>query len=276
MRDLQEKIIAYEHVLPEIDPEKEVRKSVDFLKDYLKANPFLKSFVLGISGGQDSTLTGKLCQMAISEMREETGDKSYQFIAVRLPYGVQADAKDAEDAVKFQNPDQDLIVNIKEPVDAMVKAVEASGQKISDFNKGNIKARQRMVVQYAIAGANKGAVVGTDHAAENFSGFYTKYGDGAADLTPLFRLDKRQGKAMLKYLGCPEHLYLKAPTADLEDDKPELPDEVALGVTYQEIDDYLEGKEISDEAADQIEKLWKKSEHKRHLPVTIFDDFYKD
>lgn len=276
MRELQKKIIAYEHVLPEIDPEKEVRKSVDFLKDYLKANPFLKSYVLGISGGQDSTLTGKLCQIAISEMREETGDDSYQFIAVRLPYGVQADAQDAADAVEFQNPDQDLIVNIKEPVDAMVKAVEASGQKISDFNKGNIKARQRMVVQYAIAGANKGAVVGTDHAAENFSGFYTKYGDGAADLTPLFRLDKRQGKAMLKYLGCPEHLYLKAPTADLEDDKPELPDEVALGVTYQEIDDYLEGKEISDKAADQIEKLWKKSEHKRHLPVTIFDDFYKN
>ncbi|TSO26742.1 ammonia-dependent NAD(+) synthetase [Lactobacillus sp. LL6] len=276
MRELQKKIIAYEHVLPEIDPEKEVRKSVDFLKDYLKANPFLKSYVLGISGGQDSTLTGKLCQIAISEMREETGDDSYQFIAVRLPYGVQADAQDAADAVEFQNPDQDLIVNIKEPVDAMVKAVEASGQKISDFNKGNIKARQRMVVQYAIAGANRGAVVGTDHAAENFSGFYTKYGDGAADLTPLFRLDKRQGKAMLKYLGCPEHLYLKAPTADLEDDKPELPDEVALGVTYQEIDDYLEGKEISDKAADQIEKLWKKSEHKRHLPVTIFDDFYKN
>lgn len=208
-------------------------------------------------------------------MREETGDDSYQFIAVRLPYGVQADASDAADAVAFQKPDQDLIVNIKEPVDAMVKVVEASGQKITDFNKGNIKARQRMVVQYAIAGANKGAVVGTDHAAENFSGFYTKFGDGAADLTPLFRLDKRQGKMLLKELGCPAHLYEKAPTADLEEEKPDLPDEVALGVTYKEIDDYLEGKEVSDKAADQIEKLWKKSEHKRHLPVTVFDDFYK-
>lgn len=275
MRELQKKIVAYEHVLPEINPKEEIRKSVDFLKDYLKANPFLKSYVLGISGGQDSTLTGKLCQMAIEEMREETGDNEYQFIAVRLPYGVQGDAQDAADAVAFQHPDQDLIVNIKEPVDAMVKAVEATGQKITDFNKGNIKARQRMVVQYAIAGANKGAVVGTDHAAENFSGFYTKFGDGAADLTPLFRLDKRQGKAMLKELNCPAHLYEKAPTADLEEEKPALPDEVALGVTYEEIDDYLEGKEVSDKAADQIEKLWRKSEHKRHLPVTIFDDFYK-
>lgn len=275
MRALQKKIIAYEHVQPTIDPKKEIRRSIDFLKGYLKANPFLKTYVLGISGGQDSTLTGKLCEMAMTEMRQETGDNSYQFIAVRLPYDVQADASDAADAVAFQKPDQDLIVNIKGPVDAAVKAVEAAGQKITDFNKGNIKARERMVVQYAIAGANKGAVVGTDHAAENFAGFYTKYGDGAADLTPLFRLDKRQGKMLLKELGCPEHLYEKAPTADLEEEKPDLPDEVALGVSYQDIDDYLEGKTVSEKAAQQIEKLWRRSEHKRHLPVTVFDDFYK-
>lgn len=274
MRPLQKEIIAYEHVLPKIDPQKEIRRSVDFLKNYLKANPFLKTYVLGISGGQDSTLTGKLCQMAITEMRKKTGDQSYQFIAVRLPYGVQADAADAADAVAFQQPDQDLIVNIKPAVDAMVASLTAAGEKISDFNKGNIKARERMVVQYAIAGANNGAVVGTDHAAENFSGFYTKYGDGAADLTPLFRLDKRQGKQMLQELNCPEHLYLKAPTADLEEEQPALPDETALGVRYQDVDDYLEGREVSEEAAERIEDLWRKSEHKRRLPVTVFDDFY--
>lgn len=274
MRPLQKEIIAYEHVLPKIDPQKEIRQSVDFLKNYLKANPFLKTYVLGISGGQDSTLTGKLCQMAITELRKETGDQSYQFIAVRLPYGVQADAKDAADAVAFQQPDQDLVVNIKPAVDAMVASLTAAGEKISDFNKGNIKARERMVVQYAIAGANKGAVVGTDHAAENFSGFYTKYGDGAADLTPLFRLDKRQGKQMLQELNCPKHLYLKAPTADLEEEQPALPDETALGVSYQDVDDYLEGREVSEKAAERIENLWRKSEHKRRMPVTVFDDFY--
>ena len=275
MRPLQKEIIKYEHILPQIDPQKEIRRSVDFLKDYLKANTFLKSYVLGISGGQDSTLAGKLCQMAISEMRSETGDNSYQFIAVRLPYGVQADAQDAADAVAFQRPDQDLVVNIKPAVDALVSTLNETGQEITDFNKGNIKARERMVVQYAIAGAHNGAVVGTDHAAENFSGFYTKYGDGAADLTPLFRLDKRQGKQMLKFLNCPEHLYHKAPTADLEENKPGLPDEVALGVSYRDVDDYLEGHEVSEEAAEKIESLWRKSEHKRHLPVTVFDDFYR-
>ena len=275
MRPLQKEIIKYEHVLPQIDPQKEVRRSVDFLKDYLKANTFLKSYVLGISGGQDSTLAGKLCQMAIAEMRAETGDSSYQFIAVRLPYGVQADAQDAQDAVTFQKPDQDLTVNIKPAVDALVASLNEAGQEITDFNKGNIKARERMVVQYAIAGAHNGAVVGTDHAAENFSGFYTKYGDGAADLTPLFRLDKRQGKQMLKFLNCPEHLYQKAPTADLEENKPGLPDETALGVSYRDVDDYLEGRTVSETAAEKIELLWRKSEHKRHLPVTIFDDFYR-
>ena len=275
MRPLQKEIIKYEHVLPQIDPQKEIRRSVDFLKDYLKENTFLKSYVLGISGGQDSTLAGKLCQMAISEMRDETGDSSYQFIAVRLPYGVQTDAQDAADAVAFQKPDQDLIVNIKPAVDALVASLNEAGQKITDFNKGNIKARERMVVQYAIAGAHNGAVVGTDHAAENFSGFYTKYGDGAADLTPLFRLDKRQGKQMLKFLNCPEHLYQKAPTADLEENKPGLPDETALGVSYKDVDDYLEGCTVSELAAEKIESLWRKSEHKRHLPVTVFDDFYR-
>ena len=275
MRPLQEQIIKYEHVLPQIDPQKEIRRSVNFLKDYLKENTFLKSYVLGISGGQDSTLAGKLCQMAISEMRDETGDSSYQFIAVRLPYGVQTDAQDAADAVAFQKPDQDLIVNIKPAVDALVASLNEAGQQITDFNKGNIKARERMIVQYAIAGAHNGAVVGTDHAAENFSGFYTKYGDGAADLTPLFRLDKRQGKQMLKLLNCPEHLYQKAPTADLEENKPGLPDETALGVSYKDVDDYLEGRTVSELAAEKIESLWRKSEHKRHLPVTVFDDFYR-
>ena len=98
-----------------------------------------------------------------------------------------------------------------------------------------------------------GVVLGTDHAAEAVTGFYTKYGDGGVDLTPIFRLNKRQGKQLLKHLGCPEHLYLKIPTADLEEERPALPDEVALGVTYDEIDDYLEGKEVPEEAKKKIE-----------------------
>jgi len=132
-----------------------------------------------------------------------------------------------------------------------------------------------MKAQYSIAGMTAGVVVGTDHAAEALTGFFTKYGDGGTDINPLFRLTKGQGKALLKALGCPEHLYLKHPTADLEDDRPGLEDEVALGVTYQQIDDYLTGKTIDPQAAKTIENWYLKTEHKRRPPITVFDDFWK-
>ena len=98
---LQQQIIQALGAKPQIDVEGEIRRSVDFLKSYLQTYPFIKSLVLGISGGQDSTLTGKLCQMAIDELRAESGDRSLQFIAVRLPYGVQADEQDCQDAIEF-------------------------------------------------------------------------------------------------------------------------------------------------------------------------------
>ncbi|HHD4818717.1 TPA: ammonia-dependent NAD(+) synthetase [Streptococcus pyogenes] len=272
---LQEEIIRQLGVKASIAPQEEIRKTVDFLKAYLRKHSFLKTYVLGISGGQDSTLAGKLAQMAIAELREETSDQAYQFIAVRLPYGVQADEADAQKALAFIAPDQTLTINIKAAVDGQVEALQAAGVEISDFNKGNIKARQRMISQYAIAGQMAGVVIGTDHAAENITGFFTKFGDGGADILPLFRLNKCQGKALLKVLGADAALYEKVPTADLEDQKPGLADEVALGVTYQDIDDYLEGKLISKVAQATIEKWWHKGQHKRHLPITIFDDFWK-
>ncbi len=272
---LQEEIIQELGVKPTIDPQGEIRTSIDFMKAYLKKYPFLKTFVLGISGGQDSTLAGRLAQLAMEEMREETQDDRYQFIAVRLPYGEQVDEEDAKAAVEFIQPDVRLRVNIKPAVDAQVAELVAAGIEVSDFNKGNIKARQRMITQYAIAGGHAGAVLGTDHAAENITGFFTKYGDGGADLLPLFRLDKRQGKQLLQELGAPEKLYIKIPTADLEDGKPLIADEVALGVTYTEIDDYLEGKEVPTDAKQKIEAWWNKTQHKRHLPISVLDDFWK-
>ncbi|MGV0030660.1 ammonia-dependent NAD(+) synthetase [Latilactobacillus curvatus] len=275
MRPLQAEIIAALKTQPTIDPKAEIRRSVDFLKDYLKKNTFLKTYVLGISGGQDSTLVGALAEQAVREMRAETGDETYQFIAVRLPYGEQADESDAMAAIDFMQADQVRRVNIKASVDAMVQALAETEVTVSDFNKGNIKARVRMIAQYGIAGENSGAVLGTDHSAESITGFYTKFGDGGADLVPIFRLDKRQGKAMLAELKAPKHLYEKIPTADLEEDRPALPDELALGVTYNQIDDYLEGREVAEEAATKIEKWYQKTAHKRHLPITVFDTFWR-
>lgn len=275
MSELHKRIVEEMKVKAEINPEEEIRKSIELIKNYMKKHPFLNSLVLGISGGQDSSLLGKLAQLAVEELREETGKRDYSFIAVRLPYGEQMDEQDAMDAIEWIKPDKVMRVDIKPAVDALEAALNKNDFAISDFNKGNVKARERMVVQYAIAGDTEGVVLGTDHSAEAVTGFYTKHGDGATDLNPLFRLNKGQGKALLADLGAPEHLINKVPTADLEGDKPGLADEQALGVTYDEIDAYLEGKTVSEEAAATIESWYLKTQHKRHLPVTIFDDFWK-
>lgn len=276
MRELQKRIINELKTEPKIEPAIEVRDRVDFLKSYLRKYPFIKSFVLGISGGQDSTLAGRIAQIAIEEFRLETGDDSYQFIGIRLPYGVQNDEDDAKKALAFIKADKEYVVNIKPAVDALVEELETNSElTIGDFNKGNIKARQRMIVQYAIAGEYSGAVLGTDHGAEAVTGFYTKFGDGAADLLPLAGLNKRQGRQILAFLEADESLYLKIPTADLEENKPMIADEVALGVSYDAIDDYLEGKDVSQKDAETIEQWFMKTQHKRHLPITKNDTFWK-
>jgi NAD+ synthase len=279
---LQEQIREVLHVQPEIDAAAEIRHRVDFLKSYLLSSK-AEGYVLGISGGQDSTLTGKLAQLAVDELNQETADPAgiagerYRFITVRLPYGVQKDEADAQMALSFIQPSKNVTVNIQPAVDASVAQFEqATGEKLSDFLKGNIKARERMKVQYDLAGHYRMLVLGTDHAAEAVSGFFTKHGDGACDVAPIFGLNKRQGKQLLKHLGCPELLYLKKPTADLEDLKPGLPDEVALGVTYEEIDTYLEGKPLPEAAADIIERRYQRTEHKRNGAVTVYDEWWKE
>jgi NAD+ synthase len=274
LQTMQNEIIQKLHVEPTISSKEEIQKRIGLLKDYAKTTG-MKGFVLGISGGQDSSLAGKLAQEAVKDLCEETGE-DYTFIAVRLPYGVQKDEDDAQKALEFINPDRTLTFNVKDAVDASYQAfLEATGEDLSDFLKGNTKARERMKVQYDLAAHYNLLVIGTDHAAEAVTGFYTKHGDGACDIAPLFGLNKRQGQMLLKELGAPGSLYTKVPTADLEDDRPGLPDEEALGVTYDEIDDYLEGKEIDTDAKEKIENHYLKTRHKRESEVTLYDDWWK-
>jgi NAD+ synthase len=283
---LQPDIIAALQVRPAIDPAAEVERRVAFLVDYLAATT-AHGYVLGISGGQDSTLAGRLAQLAV-ERRRATGDPDAVFIAVRLPYGVQADEADAQAALAFIRPDRTVTVDIKPAADLLSAAVGTAlshtaleptehdaAAGLRDFVRGNVKARQRMVVQYAVAGQLGLVVIGTDHAAEAVTGFFTKFGDGAADVTPLAGLTKRQGAALLTHLEAEERLWLKVPTADLEDDKPGQPDEVALGVTYRDIDDYLEGRAVDPDAAARIERHYLGTRHKRHLPVTPGDSWWR-
>ena len=276
--DLRSHILTELHVQPEIDPATEVRRRVSFLVDYLHSTP-ARGYVLGISGGQDSTLTGRLCQLAA----EESGG---QFVGVRLPYGTQADEEDARVALEFIRPGHEATVDIKPATDAGVAQVEAALQsldpiegqppRLRDFVRGNAKARERMVAQYSIAGQLGLLVVGTDHAAEAVTGFYTKHGDGGVDVIPLAGLTKRQGAEMLRFLGAPDTTWQKVPTADLEDDRPALPDEEALGVTYAEIDAYLEGRAgLGAEVCQRIEQLYTASRHKRSMPVSPFDSWWR-
>ncbi|MFI6867389.1 ammonia-dependent NAD(+) synthetase [Nocardia sp. NPDC050406] len=280
MGNLREEIIAELGVLPTIEPKDEVRRRIDFLKEYLRATP-TKGFVLGISGGQDSTLAGRLCQLAAEELRAEGVEAT--FVAVRLPYGVQADEADAQIALEFIRPDRSIAVNIKPGADAVgdevaqgIRDLLGEQPRLRDFVRGNIKARERMVVQYAIAGQLNLLVVGTDHAAEAVTGFFTKFGDGGVDITPLTGLTKRQGAALLQELGAPPSVWQKVPTADLEDDRPALPDEEALGLKYAQIDDYLEGKDVAPEVSERVESIFRNTRHKRTVPVTPLDSWWKD
>jgi NAD+ synthase len=270
---IQERIIRDLHVKPDINAKQEIKDRILFLKDYLK-NSGAKGFVLGISGGQDSSLAGRLAQLAVEEAREEGYEAN--FIAVRLPYGVQKDEEDAQAALDFIKADKEYVYNIKSAVDAAETEFNSNGtNQLSDYQKGNVKARMRMIAQYAIGGEEGLLVIGTDHAAEAVTGFYTKYGDGGADVLPLSGLSKRQGRALLKELGAAERLYLKVPTADLLDQKPGQADETELGITYDELDDYLEGKKVAPEIAEKIEKRYLVTEHKRQLPATLFDEWWK-
>lgn len=263
--EIQKHIIDTLGAKPSIEPEFEIRRRIDFIKTMIVGSR-RKGVVLGISGGQDSTLAGKLAQLAVNELNAEGYEA--KFVAVRLPYGEQRDGKDADDAIAYIQPSEARVVNVKDPVDALVGAHYGP---VKDYHKGNVKARMRMIVQYLIAGEEELLVIGTDHNSEAITGFFTKFGDGAADILPLSGLNKRQGKALLAALKAPEHLYLKVPTADLLDGVQGQPDEIELGITYNEIDDYLEGKEIPEDKALRLEKLYFSTEHKRNNPVGVND-----
>lgn len=275
MDTTQNEIIREMGVKPQIDPEEEIRKRLDFLKAYVKKTG-MNGYILGISGGQDSALLGKLIQMAMEELNEDEKTSVYTFKALRLPYGEQKDEEDAQRALRFISPYEQYVFDIEPAVSASLETFNrATGETLDDYVKGNTKARERMKTQYDLGAHTRCLVAGTDHAAEAVTGFFTKFGDGACDTAPLFGLNKRQGAELLKFLGAPADIYEKAPTADLEDERPLITDEEALGIPYKEIDDYLEGKTIPTEYQEKLEHLYKVTAHKRALPVTVFDDWWK-
>jgi len=246
-----------------------IKKRVDYLKKFL-IQTNLKGYVLGISGGVDSSTAGKLCQIACEELRAEGYEA--QFIAVRLPAGVQLDEDDAQEAIKFINADKMVTINIGEAANNLnMQGIEQFQSMETehltdyekDFNKGNMKARLRMLAQYHVAGMYRAAVIGTDHNTEGVCGFWTKWGDGACDLIVLNGLNKTQVRLVAKELDAPEFLWQKVATADLEEMAPQKTDESALGIDYPVLDAFLEGKEIPKETEYKIIAQYQKTQHKR-------------
>ncbi|HZG74558.1 MAG TPA: ammonia-dependent NAD(+) synthetase [Paenibacillus sp.] len=264
----QQEIIAALGVKPEIDVDEEIRRRVDFLKEYVKKSG-TTGLLIAISGGIDSAVATGLCKRATDELREETG-RDYRTVGVLQPYGEQIDIADSRAVVEaFGLVGSAVEMNIEEAVDEVALeteyALKALGihRHISKEGKGNVKARTRMVMQYALAFEMNLLVVGTDHASEAITGFFTKYGDGAVDITPLSTLNKRQVRMLARALGVPQPILDKAPTAGLWDGQT---DEGELGISYEANSDYLEGKEIDDAARVKLERQYDKTAHKR-LPI---------
>lgn len=279
---LKEALLKVAGVTPteKFNPETAIRKRIDHLKFRLRETG-RKGYVLGISGGVDSTTSGRLCQLACEELRAE--GYQAQFIAMRLPAGVQKDEVDAQEAIRFINADKTITVNVGEAANLLsIQGAESFRQlengnltpSQEDFNLGNIKCRLRMVAQYQIASLYDSLVLSTDHNAENITGFFCKFGDGAADQVILYGeygngVNKRQVRLMAKELGAPKFLYEKLPTADLEALNPGKIDDEGFGFSYSLLDDFLERKEIDRDTEYKILSLYVTTQHKRD-PIPFF------
>jgi len=259
---LQNNIIKELNVDTGWDIEGLVLERSTFLKEY-RAKVGATCYVLGISGGVDSFVAAMLVK-----------ESGVPLTTIILPYGEQRDIKDSMEALGVINPLSSLHHNIKISVDAMftpiILKIGCSPEKCN-LIKANIMARERMNVQYAYAGGLNGLVVGTDHATEAVVWYFTKYGDGAADITPLAGLLKDDIYKLAEYFNAPECILKKAPSAGLWDGQT---DEDELGVTYASICKYLRGEEVPDKDREIIESRYNAGYHKSQPPVSITDRWW--
>lgn len=237
--------------------EKHVQHIVDWLKAYTHRSG-LKGGVVGLSGGLDSTVVAYLIQQAFGE----------NALGVLLPIHNSIAAE--EDALAVVEDSKINYMGI-ELTDTFKKGFTNIENTLGDqWNKdsaqlvgANFQARLRMATLYAIAQNNNYLVIGTGNASESFTGYFTKYGDEGVDVNPLKYYRKEQVKEMAIYLGIPEKILNKAPSADLWEGQT---DEIEMGISYSAIDMYLRGEEIPPEDEKLLMKLHQSTEHKRHFP----------
>ena len=228
-----------------------------FLKQYLE-DAHCEKYILGISGGVDSSLCAALARNAVGKDR---------LLCLIIPIESHPDdEKDALDLAKQLDLNY-VTVDATNIFRSYVKDFESLGETFDRATLGNLKARIRMSVLYAYAQKYRGLVIGTDNADERYTGYFTKYGDGAADILPIAHLVKGEIVQASKILGLSDHLAERVPTAGLFEGQT---DELEMGVSYQDLDAYVLGKEIPEEAKQKIDRLHRISEHKRApIPTPI-------
>lgn len=259
-----------------------IRGRIDYLKDSLRKTG-QKGYVLGISGGVDSSTVGRLAQIAVEELRAEGYDA--KFIAMRLPAGVQFDEDDAQKALQFIKPDMTLTVNVGEASRAtsnqVISELAKNGITVSasqeDYHLGNVKSRNRMLAIYEVCGITGTIQLGTDHNFELVMAFFGKFADSAVDITVLsgnkkMGVNKRQVRLIAKELGAPESVYSKPATADLEELVEGKLDHVGMGISSDDVlDDFLENKYCPPVDEEVIVNTYHKTRHKRD-PIPMYSD----
>ena len=230
---------------------KEYLKVIEkFVKDYLES-AHQDRYVLGLSGGVDSTLVAAIC-------RNSVGKDKLTCIAMPIESNPD-DLNDAKQVAKELDLEL-LVIDGTEIFHQAVNEFEKIGVELDTATKANLKVRIRMIILYAYAQKHRGLVIGTDNADERYTGYFTKYGDGGVDVLPIVHLLKREVMEACKIYGVAKRLAERTPSAGLFEGQT---DEKEMGVTYQDLDDFLLGKEINEQAKQRIEYLHRISEHKR-------------
>lgn len=238
--------------------EKIVNETVDWLKERVNAAR-AKGLIVGLSGGLDSAVVAHLIKRAFPQ----------NSLAVIMP--IQSNPVDIKHAYKVVTSCNipHIEVDLTETHRMMFETIK-SATIVEEWNEtnersadANLRARLRMSTLYTLATNYNYLVVGTDNAAEWFTGYFTKYGDGGVDLQPIIDLTKREVADMARYLGVPSEVIEKKPSADLWVGQT---DEEEMGTSYEMIDNYLDGIEIPKKDREIIESMHKRTEHKRQLP----------
>lgn len=237
------------------EPAVETERIIDFLKSKVAE----KDVIIGISGGIDSSVVLKIASLAIPHSRIHPF-----FLPERETY--ESDHKDVEDLMS-----QDDIQYNTTFIDPIVDIYRRSLNLESRVALANLKSRIRMTILYYYSNAYDGIVLGTTNRTEYFTGYYTKFGDGACDLEPIMHLYKMQVKEIATFLDVPEHIISKPPTAGLWAGQT---DESELGITYRDLDEVLKAMdsgnaEEGSENYRKVAELIRRSEHKRRPPYSM-------